>query len=271
MKKILLFAVALALPLLFSCKKDNKDAGSASIPSGASFNSSVTFENEDLWITFNGDNNYVAGKKTTKVEYAFEVMWGTYTYANNIYTLYLGTSETPLGTIEDLGNGKVHVNITTAGMDDDVNITATRPTAGNDSQRAANHTWKPVSLTLIYGALTFNSTNGVDLNEFESWAVQNKILENTTFKKNMVMQNVFISDSKLGIIFANGDTYVAEFNSKADLSNFDLTQVDIKNATGNFSIFEGKASVSFSNGQCVVEIKGRYQGNSATAILTLTL
>ena len=270
MKKILLFAVALALPLLFSCNKDkNNDPGSASIPSGASFNNSVTFENDDMWITFNGDNNYVGGKKTTKVEFVWEVMWGKYTYANNIYTLYLGTSESPIGTITDLGNGKVHVKIEAMDMDVDVNVT--RPAAGNDSQRAANHTWKPVSLTLIYGALTFNSSNGVDLNEFESWAVQNKILENTTFKKNMVMQNVFISDSKLGIVFANGDTYVAKFDSKADLANFTLSQVDIKNATGNFSIFEGNASVSFSNGQCVVEIKGRYQDNSATAILTLAL
>lgn len=270
MKKILMFAVALALPLLFSCNKDKKadDPGSSSIPTGASFSNAVTYENDDLWITFNGDNNYIAGEKTKAT---YEIIWGTYKYANNVYTIYYKNTDQELGTIKDLGNKKVYVKIPGKSLDTEISVEVTRPSAGNDSQRAANHTWKPVSLTLIYGALTFNSSKGVDLNEFENWAVQNEILRSKTFSEGMIMQNVFVSDTRIGIIFGNGKEYIAKFDSAADLANFTLSQVEIKDATGDFSIFEGNASVSFSNGKCVIEINGRYQGGSATAILTLSL
>ena len=270
MKKILLFAVALALPLLFSCNKDKKadDPGSSSIPTGASFSNSVTYENEDLWITFNGDNNYIAGEKTKAT---YEIIWGTYKYANNVYTIYFRNTDQKLGTIEDLGNKKVYVKIPDKSLDTEIPVEVTRPSAGNDSQRAANHTWKPVSLTLIYGALTYNSSNGVNLNEFETWAVKNKILEKATLESNMLMQGVFVSDTKVGIIFANGKEYVADFSNSADLASFDLTQLSIKGAQGDLSFLAGRASVSFSNGQCIIEIKSRYQGSSATAVLTLAL
>ncbi len=268
MKKILLFAVALALPLLYSCNKDkNNDPGSSSIATGESFSTAATFENEDMWASFNGDNTFTAGIKA-KAEY--NVIWGTYSYENKIYTLYpVSKGVTPYGTIEDLGNGKVKVNI--SGMTDQViEVTVTKPSAGNDNQRAANHTWKFSSLTLVYGGATYNCADG-DLNKFEQWAVEQKLIEKKTFKDNMVIAGVFVSDSKLGIAFANDEKYVATFDSKADLASFALNQVAIKGSVGDLSFFEGQASIAFTWSKCVISITGKANGKNTSVILTLAL
>ena len=268
MKKILLFAVALALPLLFSCKKDNKDAGSASIPTGASYSTAATFQGDGMWATFNGDKTFIAGKIATKAS-PYEVIWGTYTFENNVYTMYSEDTEIVWGTLEVLANNSVKV---TLGKSEPITVTVvtTRPAAGNDNQRAANHTWKPVSLTLVYKAATFNSTNGVDLNAFETWAKGLKLIEDPIFKDDMVMKKVIISDAMVSILFDNEQTFVGQIPDNADLAGFTMQQITVKN-TDNLPLFQGKVSISFSNGMCVIGVNGTYQGEAASAVLTLSL
>ncbi|MBQ9597968.1 MAG: hypothetical protein IJR34_06950 [Bacteroidales bacterium] len=269
MKKILLFAVALALPLLFSCKKDNKDAGSAGIPSGASYSTARTFQGDGMWATFNGDKTFVAGKIATKDVSPYEVIWGTYTFENNVYTMYGEDTDVVWATLEVLDANTVKVTI---GKTTPVNVpvSVTQPAAGNDNQRAASHTWKPVSLTLVYKAAAFNSTNGVNLNAFEDWAVENKLVSNKIFDSNMVMKKVIISDAIVSILFDNGQTFVGHIPDNADLAGFTMQQITVKN-TDNLPLFQGKVSISFSNGMCVIGVNGTYQGEDASAVLTLSL
>ena len=279
MKKILLFAVALALPLLFSCKKDNKDAGSASIPTGASYSTARTFKGDGMWATFNGDKTFVAGKlgnvmnntivAGTKALAEYEVIWGTYTFENNVYTMYGEDTDVVWATLEvlDANNVKVKIGKTTPV---NVPVVTTQPAAGNDNQRAASHTWKPVSLTLVYKAAAFNSTNGVNLNAFEDWAIKNKLVSKSVFDPDMVMEKVIVSDAAVCIIFKNGQTFVGQIPDNADLAGFTMEQITVKN-TDNLPLFQGKVSISFSNGMCVIGVNGTYQGEAASAVLTLSL
>lgn len=272
MKKILLFAVALALPLLFACNKDkNADPGASGIPTGGTFSNAGSYLHSNMWVSFNGDGTYIAGSKTPFKDIIndFYIMWGGYEYADGVYTLYEKNTPSKLGTIKDLGKGKVWVKI--GAFDGEVPVTVSKPSGANENQRAANHTWTPVSLTLVYGAFAYNSINNVDLNAVENWAVEQKIIEKSTFKENMVMQKVFLSDTRLGLLFANGEEYVAEFDSTADLSNFMMTKVAIKDAKGDMSFFEGQTSIAFSWGKCIISIAGKYNSKPVSVVLTLAL
>ncbi len=267
MKKILLFAVALALPLLFSCKKDNKDN---TIPTGASFASARTFQATGMWASFNGDKTFIAGTVPTKKMLEYQVMWGTYSFTNNVYTMFSEDTEVVWGTLEVLSDNSVKVTIGKEEPFTVDNVEVTRPADGNESQRAASHTWKPVSLTLVYKSAAFNSTNGVNLNAFEDWAVENKLVSNKIFDSNMVMKKVIVSDAMVSILFDNGQTFVGHIPAGADLASFKLKQVAVEN-TDDLLIFQGTTSISFSNGMCVIGVNGTYQGEDASAVLTLSL
>ena len=265
MKKILLFAVALALPLLFSCKKDNKDAGSASIPSGASFNTAATYIANNIWASFNGDNTFLAGttplKSLSWPENA--LYWGTYTYEEGTYTMF-DDNDHKIGTLKVNGDNTVTLTINETPTTMDVTVTA--PAAGDDNQRAASHTWKPESITIVYKSAAYNQTDGVDLNKFEEWAKTST----PVFANNMLMTKVIVSNALVVFVFKNGQTFAAKIPSGASFANFSMTQLTVK-GTEDLPIFQGTASISFSNGKCLISVNGQYEGESASAVLTLSL
>ena len=275
MKKILMFAVAWTLPLLFSCNKDkDNDNGSSSIPSGGSFDFAATYGNTNMWASFNGDNSFVAGKLNsplmdTKADFSTSLMWGTYTYENGTYTMLIKNTTDLWGTLKVLGGDQVEVNIPgKEGYQGTITVQITKPSV-NDSQRAANHTWKPESLTLVYRGMTYNSTNGVvDLNAFEDWALKNKLIDKKILEDNMVMQKVIFTDSKCFILFANTEELVSEITT-SDLANFTMDGITGSSAWVPF--LEGQASIGFTNGKCVFSVAGKYQDEPASAILTLGL
>ena len=265
MKKILLCAVALALPLLFSCNKDNKDA---SIPTGASFSSSSTFSADGVFATFNADNTYLAGTNGTKAIAKYQLVWGTYTFENGVYTMYYQDTQNIWGTLEKVNGNTVKVTI---GKEEPMtvqNVTITTPAAGNES---ANHTWKAVGLTLVYKGATFNSPNGVDLNAFETWAKGLKLIEKESFEPQMVVNKVILSDCMVSFLFENGQTFVARIPDGANWSDFTMNQFAVE-GTDNLPVFQGKTSISFTaGGNCLIAITGTYQDQEAKAVLTLSL
>ena len=274
MKKILLYAVALALPLLFSCNKDkNNDNGSASVPTGGSFNNAGTYGNDQMWASFNADNTFLAGQNVPRVGFACKLMWGTYTYADGTYTMYKNNTQEQWGTLKVLGGNMVEVQI--PGEIDDpmkIEVQISKPSV-NDNQRAANHTWKPESLTLVYRGVSFSSANGVvDLNAFEDWAVKQGFIKESDkiFDPNMVMQKVILSDSKCCVLFANGEEFAAEITT-SDLANFQMTGMTLDGNSAWVPFLEGQASIAFSNGKCILSVKGTYQEESAEAVMTFCL
>ena len=240
MKKILLFAVALALPLLFSCKKDNKDAGSGSIPSGASYSTAATYIANGLWASFNGDNTYLAGTTPLKALLPEDVLyWGTYTYADGTYTM-LDDKGGTIGTLKVNGDNTVTLTLGNSTPQTMTLVKVTTPSG--DNQRAASHTWKPESITVVYKSAAYNQTDGVDLNKFEEWAKTSK----PVFAKGMVMKKVIISDALVTFVFDNEQTFAAQIPSGADFSSFTMSQLTVT-GTEDLPIFQGTASISFSN------------------------
>ena len=260
MKKILLFAVALALPQLFSCNKDKKadDPGSSSIPTGESYDNATTFIANDMWASFNGDNTFLAG--TTPLTKALPdlpenyLSWGKYTYADGKYTM-LDDHDKEVASVQVID--KENVKITILGTEYNRSVTVTKPST--EGQRAANHTWKVESFTLVYRSGTYNSTGSVDLNAIDD-----------SFSKDLVMDKVIISDAVVVFPFKNEKVFAAQIPNGVDLSNFKMSQLTIQ-GTDEIPFFEGTASISFSWGKCVISIVGTYDGAPATAVLTLAL
>ena len=84
------------------------------------------------------------------------------------------------------------------------------------------------------------------------------------------MKKVIISDALVTFVFENEQTFAAKIPSGASFANFTMTQLTVK-GTEDLPIFQGTASISFSNGKCLISVKGQYEGKSAEAVLTLGL
>lgn len=263
MKKLFtLLAVALTLPFLLSCNKDNRVDN---IPTGSNFSHARTFHTEDGFkISFNADGSFLGLKPANKGVAGYDLIKGTYTYAEPTYTLYV--EGTAWGTLEVKSGNTVHVSVT--GLDTDFNVTSTVPNINNENQRASNHTWKPVSTIINYKGLTY-SHDGVDLNNFVDWANENIGDIKETFKSNMKMTEAVITDNFIAFFFANGQQIAAEISLKDALS-FDWNGI-VLDGKESVDLFSGAASVAFSGDKLVFSFKGQFDGENAELIITFSL
>lgn len=274
MKKfITLLAVALSLPFLFACNKDNNQAGSgsASIKTGTWFSSAKTFSTgEGMSISFNADGHFIATKPTElkRVINRFEVITGTYTFANAVYTL--STDGKVWGTLTVVNDDTVRLTINALEIDEELSVSVSTPSEANENQRASNHTWKPVETIINYRALNF-SQSGADFNALENWAREHfgeDIQEDPIFSDNMKMTECIFTDSQIGFVFANGQEIVANNISVKDGLNFTIEQLD---NVDNVEILNGNASVTFDQGKCILSINATFQEQKAEVIITFGL
>ena len=270
MKKILtLLAVAMALPVLFSCNKTNKDAEQP-IPAGANFADAATFANDDMGVTTNADGSYVAWNVDTRGEKQFMLMIGTYTVSGNVYTLKDAKGNV-WATLTVKSATEVHFNCPGEGLDMDIPVTTTKPDAGNPNDTQTNHTWKPVSLVVEYRGVNFSQDNGVDFNALEAWGRSKwskDFPSNPIFEDNMKMTKAIFTNSKVAFSFANGKDIAANFNAASGLS-FDLKQINI--GSDPVELMNGQATIEFSQGKCVLGIQGQFNNTTAKAIITFSL
>lgn len=273
MKKfITLLAVALSLPFLFACNKDNNQAGSgsASIKTGTRFSSAKTFSTGGMSISFNADGSFIATKPTALkgVINRFEVITGTYTFANAVYTL--STDGKVWGTLTVVNDDTVRLTINALEIDEELSVSVSTPSEANENQRASNHTWKPVETIINYRALNF-SHSGADFNALENWAREHfgeDIQEDPIFPDNMKMTECIFTDSQIGFVFANGQEVVTNNISVKDGLNFTLKQLD---NVDNVEILNGNASVTFDQGKCILSINATFQEQKAEVIITFGL
>lgn len=238
------------------------------IPIGENFNTAATYSNSDMWFSFNADNSFVAGMIPSKAFAKYQVVWGTYKYENNKYTMFGEDTKLVWGTLCVLDDNTMNVTIGGNQPLTANNINITRPLVDNDYHRGSNRTWTPESLTIVYKALTHNSTNGVNLNAFELWAMDVRLVWEPIFASQMVIKNIILSDSRVFFLFENGQKFVGQIPSGADFSNFEMNQLSVED-TDNLSVFEGQASVGFTNGKCFIAVNGTYQENPTFAVIVL--
>ena len=270
MKKIItLLAVACALPVLFSCNKDKKDdkTGSATIPTGDSFNNSCTISGDDVFATFNADNSCLLGRgmDSKSVDY-YEYFFGTYSFASNKYTIR-DSKNNVYATIEILSNGTISLQTAEMALPVEMTVTITRPSTGNENQRASNHTWKPESLILTYRGANKTWT-GIDFNEAETWIASKFEVSGTYFGPDMKLTSLFISDKYVNFVFKNGQNVIAPVEIGNGLT-FSLNQIPTMD--DEVDLLNGTCSVVFDNGKCIVTIEGSYDSVAANAVMTFGL
>ena len=211
--------------------------------------------NGDITLTIdNGAGHYALNIRIPGWVKGEVVPSNLYTYADGKYTM-LDDHDKEVASVQVID--KENVKITILGTEYNRSVTVTKPST--EGQRAANHTWKVESFTLVYRSGTYNSTGSVDLNAIDD-----------SFSKDLVMDKVIISDAVVVFPFKNEKVFAAQIPNGVDLSNFKMSQLTIQ-GTDEIPFFEGTASISFSWGKCVISIVGTYDGAPATAVLTLSL
>ncbi|MCR4564852.1 MAG: hypothetical protein K5651_02040 [Bacteroidales bacterium] len=291
MKKIIpLLAVALALPFMFSCKKDNGNSDAGTIPTGQNFSNARTLTINDesalngSSISFNGDVDYVAlTPETTSMESAFGgtkdkirnymVMIGTYTYSDNVYLLKdskgkdwakLTIKADNKVALEFLGEDKPFPG------EKEFTVTSSKPDAGNETQRISNHTWKVKSSDVSYGALVKNQ-NGLDLNAYETEAravldPDGKWDKDPFFKQGMSLKSLIVTNEFVSLFFENGDNITCKVNLKEG-STFDIAPMDGK----TWEFINGKAQIVFMGNTMIFTAKGEIKNNKGTLTVRLGL
>lgn len=268
MKKILtLLAVAVALPVLFSCNKD-KQADAKTIPTGAMIADAATFANDDMGVTTNADGSFIAWTTDVKGVKSYMLMFGTYTVSGNVYTLK-DEKGNVWATMTVVSADKVH--FVGQGLDQDIDVTTTKPDVANPNETLTNHSWNPVSLIVEYRGVNFSQEGGVDFNALETWGRNQwpkDFPSNPVFEEDMKMTKAIFTNSKVGFCFANGKNIAAEFNAKNGLA-FKLEQINI--GEDPVELMNGQATVEFSEDKCVLGIQGTLNENPAKAIITFKL
>ena len=233
------------------------------------FNPVRTFEANDMWFSFNADNMFIAGIIPTDSGDNYQATWGSYSYEDNKYTMYGKDAKVVWGTLEVVSDNAVKLKI---GEDEPLivsNLSVSVPDASNIIQQHINRIWNPVSLTVQCRGAVFNR-DGVNLDDFEEWATSIGFTDDTLVHPGMVMRKVIISDARICFIFENGQIFIGRIPSGTDLTNFTMTQIPVED-TDNLPIFQGQTDFVFSGDRCYVCIIGKYQDQSISTILTLSL
>ncbi|MBP5397012.1 MAG: hypothetical protein J6Y32_00020 [Bacteroidales bacterium] len=269
MKKILtLLAVAVALPVLFSCNKD-KQADAKTIPTGAMIADAATFANADMGVTTNADGSYIAWTTENKTAKVFSFMFGTYSVSGNVYTLK-DEKGNLWATLTVISATQIHFTSESEGLDMDIPVTTTKPDIANPNETLTNHSWNPVSLIVEYRGVNFTQEGGVDFNALEAWGKANwpKDFTKPIFDENMKMTKAIFSNAKVGFSFANGKRIAADFNAKNGLS-FNLEQ--LYDGKDPVELMNGQATIEFSEDKCILGIQGDLNNVAARAIITFKL
>jgi hypothetical protein len=271
MKKFFsILAIALAIPMIIACNKEDKTDPAGSVPSEAykAYEMDVTFG--DNQISFNQSGNYcavIARELLTKADGDFAYLSGVYTVTgSDILTFVLngiGTLEVPnkdgdatilfqpeIGDLVSM-SGKVKHDTTTGSTAD------------------LSRTWIPDSTMVSFkipGTPEFATSKmkGFDLNEIEAFAKKNGVNINPFPAGLSAEFFAFYPNDYLSVKFKNGDTYIATVKGMQVVA---VSKPDLK-------YLAGSATAKIVKGKLVFTIKGRFEAKdgkvvSVTGYLTL--
>ncbi len=299
MKKIIsLLAVALALPFLFSCNKENGNASNGAKPvtliQGANFNLAKTYSSiKGTWteggetittrtvVSTSSDGSFISWdqdeKEATKAvtitrKYNFQT--GTYavTVKDGKTTITLTLTEgQALGAIvveESAGNVTVSfIPVDNAGNlneEQKAEITIqSEANAGNQDEVYTNGTWIVSETIATARGLNF-SRPGLDIHEIASWARENIGVEikdeDLAELKGYKVKNIVITDSALSLNFENGKS----FASNIDIKQYNGFKIEnfVEDTGNNISDYiNGTGRFDFSGDLCVLTISGSFKTN----------
>ena len=138
---------------------------------------------------------------------------------------------------------------------------------GNAAEDAVifNRDWNVESVKFSIKGVN-KTFSGLNLNEIETFAKENGITFSKTFKANMVSTKVAISDSYIGIVFANGEYYCAEYelpnSSDASFKIDEISELEVE-------VLNGNARYDILGGKLILTVSGKVNGEDSTVTVTL--
>lgn len=261
MKKILaMLAIAL---MAISCNNAGQDnIGKGTFPATKNAAQTKNFKGVGFDLNANADGTAIGKVSRALLTKAVEENWeayiGTYTVdANGNYTF------SNLGTITKDGN--TYKFIPEGGSASDAIIVDAQAVKAAEDAVIFNRNWNVESVKFSIKGVN-KTFSGLNLNEIETFAKENGITFSKTFKANMVSTKVAISDSYIGIVFANGEYYCAEYelpnSSDASFKIDEISELEVE-------VLNGNARYDILGGKLILTVSGKVNGEDSTVTVTL--
>ncbi len=260
MKKFLtLLAIALMAVSCNNGKNSTPAKGVFPNPSNASY--ARTFKAPGFNLNANADGSAlgrISPELATKAEDNWVAYVGTYTVDKDGNYVFSN-----LGTIKKDGN--TYKFIPEGGTDADaIEVTATAAKTVEDAV-IFNRDWSVEHISVSFKAVGKEFT-GLNLNEIETFAKDNGLEFNKTFKANMVAQKVAIGDDFIAIVFANGEKYCASYtlpNSSDSAFKIDeISELEVE-------LLDGDAKYDILNGKLILSVNGKVNSDDTRVVVTL--